>query len=102
MSRDDVALMMMDGDRRAPRRPLSACLPPELYYRSALRLLCASRRLFRAGLIGGRGMILALRWSNRLSLAGMDSWRRRTARLGCDGGRARRRTVERTTGAATS
>lgn len=74
--------MMMASNSRLIHPSIAAVLPPEVYFRGAMRLLKVARRLFGARLLGRPGMILALRWANILSCTGRVSWHTRNRRLG--------------------
>lgn len=73
-------MMMMMTTKRSPRAITAAALPPELYFRLALLILTTTRALVRAGVLRSRSPYLALVCSNRLSRAGMKSWRARVRR----------------------
>jgi hypothetical protein len=67
--------MMMTASQDPPLDLLAAVLPPELYFRVASQILKLARVLFQRGVVGASSLQSALRLANRLSRAGMSSWR---------------------------
>ena len=67
--------MMMAANPDSPLDLVTAVLPPELYFRVASQILKLARGLFLRGVVGASSLQSALRLANRLSRAGMSSWR---------------------------
>ncbi|MBQ1544073.1 hypothetical protein C5708_09400 [Caulobacter sp. CCUG 60055] len=76
-----MTAMTQHTRRASPRLPTAA------YLAAASLVLGAARLLYRMKLIRGDGLLAALRCSNRLSRATMETWRRRRSPLSSRPGR---------------
>ena len=66
---------MMVAERNSPYDRLAAALPRGVYFLVSTQILNVARNLVQRRILGVSGLGTALRWSNRLSRAGMQSWR---------------------------